>query len=141
MVGRAGELQRLEAVLEDLADGKPGWIALAGDPGIGKTRLLSELGEQAEARNLLVLRGSAAEFERDVPFSVWVDALDAYVASQDLEDSAAWSAELAAELAGILPSVRRAGSSDAAAIADERYRAHRAVRGLLELLAADQPLV
>ena len=29
-----------------------------------------------------MLAGSAAEFERDVPFSVWADALDAYVASQ-----------------------------------------------------------
>ena len=32
---------------------------------------------------------SAAEFERDVPFGVWADALDAYVASQDAR---AWTA-------------------------------------------------
>ena len=32
-----------------------------------------------------MLAGSAAEFERSVPFSVWADALDAYVAAQQLE--------------------------------------------------------
>ena len=79
-----------------------------------------------------------------MPFSVWADGLDAYVASRDLTTSPRWDAELAAELAGILPSAgraprgrRRAG----AAFADERFRAHRAIRALLELLAADQPLV
>ena len=43
-----------------------------------------ELRARAEERGFLVLAGSATEFERDLPFSVWVDALDAYVASLEL---------------------------------------------------------
>jgi DNA-binding CsgD family transcriptional regulator/tetratricopeptide (TPR) repeat protein len=103
--------------------------------------MLAQLRAFAEEREHLVLAGTAAEFERDMPFSVWADGLDAYVASRDLTASPRWDAELASELAGILPSARRAGAEPAAAFADERFRAHRAIRALLELLAADQPLV
>ena len=34
-----------------------------------------------EAEAIHIIREVAAEFERDLPFSVWTDALDAYVAS------------------------------------------------------------
>ena len=84
-----------------------------------------------------MLAGSAAEFERDIPFSVWVDALDAYVASQNLE----LDDELADELATILPALRRPGATYGHAVADERYRAHRAASTLLGRLSDDQALV
>ena len=117
-------------------------VALEGEPGIGKTRLLAELRDHAEARGCLVLAGSATEFERDLPFSVWVDALDAYVASQELGLQDVWDGEAVGELASVLPSVTRpAGSASVNSVADERYRTHGAVRKLLELLAADRPLV
>ena len=57
----------------------------------------------------VVLSGSATEFERDLPFSVWVDALDAYVASLELGLEALWSVEQVEELAEIIPSVRTRG--------------------------------
>jgi DNA-binding NarL/FixJ family response regulator len=133
-VGREPELERIDAALEALDGGAPAYIAVEGEPGIGKTRLLHELRDRAEARGHLVLAGSAAEFERSVPFSVWADALDAYVAAQGLE------LPDADDLAEILPSLRRPGAS-ASAVADERYRAHRAMRGLLDVLAGDRALV
>jgi predicted ATPase len=133
-VGRESELERLDAALEALDGGTPACIAVEGEPGIGKTRLLRELRDRAEARGHLVLAGSAAEFERSVPFSVWADALDAYVAAQGLE------LPDADDLAEILPALRRPGAS-ASAVADERYRAHRTMRGLLDVLATDRPLV
>ena len=45
------------------------------------------------------------------------------------------------ELADVLPSLRARAGRPQASVADERYRAHRAVRKLLELLAAERPLV
>ena len=85
--GRDGEpeLERLGEALDDLERGGNPCVAVEGEPGIGKTWLLSELRRRAEARGYVVLAGAAAEFERDLPFGVWVDALDAYVASQELE--------------------------------------------------------
>ncbi|MGH2943148.1 MAG: ATP-binding protein, partial [Solirubrobacteraceae bacterium] len=136
-VGRDAELQQLEAALEALGAGGPACVAVEGEPGIGKTRLLRELRDRAEARGHLVLAGAAAEFERSMPFSVWSDALDAYVAAQELE------LRDADDLAEILPALRRPGATGSS-VADERYRAHRAMRGLLDLLdllARERPLV
>ena len=137
IVGREEELAQLDALLARVDDGVAGCVAIEGDPGIGKTRLLAELKERAQIRGHLVLRGSAAEFERELPFGVWVDALDAYVAAwtHPAEDP-----QLEA-LAAVLPSRRERPAGHLDLIAEERFRAHRAVRRLLELLAADRPLV
>src|SRR3954466_14500215 len=140
IVGRDRELGLLESTLEDLDGGSARCLAVEGEPGIGKTRVLDELRARANARGHLVLSGTAAEFERDVPFSVWADALDAYVASQELDGDERWAPDLADELRHVLPSLRGAGGGSGA-IADERYRAHRAVHRLLGLIADEQPLV
>src|SRR5262245_29711308 len=138
--GRAqSELGQLEVALDELAAGSPACLAVEGEPGIGKTRVLTELRSRSDGRGFLTLAGSATEFERDMPFSVWIDALDAYVSSQELDRRDSWDAELAGELAEIIPSSRRRGGRRS--VADERYRAHRAVRRLLELLAHGRPLV
>ena len=135
-VGRESELQRLEAALGVLGEGSSACVALEGEPGIGKTRLLAELTALATKRGHLALSGTAAEFEQDVPFGVWVNTLDSHLAEQD----AGWDAALLEELGGIFPSLRGRGAGDST-VADERYRAHRAVRALLELLAERRPVV
>ena len=139
IVGRETELAQLEQTLDELDRGSASCLAVEGEPGIGKTRLLAELRALADARGHLVLSGTAAEFERDLPFSVFVDALDAYVVSQELSEHERWDADLERELGRVLPSLRSADS--AGAIADERYRAHRAVSSLLGLIAEERPLV
>src|SRR4029079_4874217 len=68
--------------------------------------------------------------------------LDAYAASRDLPAAAGYDAELGAELAGMLPSTGGAHAARRPATRPhERYRAHRAMRRLLEILAAERPLV
>ncbi len=138
IVGRDAELAELDAMLGALTGGASACVAVEGEPGIGKTSLLAELRHRAEERGCLVLTGVAAEFERDLPFSVWTDALDAYVASHalDLEPL-----DVVLELGEILPSLRPPGGARGESVADERYRSHRAIRTLLALLAADRPLV
>ena len=140
IVGRERELEHLEAALDALSEGGPAYLTLEGEPGIGKTRLLDELRDRADDRGHVVLSGAAAEFERELPFSVWVDALDAYVVSQDFAQHESWDAGLAVELGQVLPSLRSANGG-AGAVADERYQAHRAVSRLLGLVAENQPLV
>jgi hypothetical protein len=44
-VGRGEELARLLAALEQAEQGRPAMVLLAGDAGVGKTRLLIELAE------------------------------------------------------------------------------------------------
>ena len=108
LVGRDRELGHLQATLDALDGGGAACLTVEGEPGIGKTRLLTSCGARAEERGHVVLAGAAAEFEREMPFSVWVDALDAYVVAQGLTDHEGWDADLAAELGQVLPSLRSA---------------------------------
>jgi DNA-binding NarL/FixJ family response regulator len=140
-VGRADELGSLERILDELDRGHPGSIELAGEPGIGKTRLLRELAAGAEARGHLVLSGGASEFERGLPFSVFLDALDEYVAGLESERLAALDDEVKAELAHIFPSLSVLDDGRTVALQNERYRSHRAVCELLKMLAGPTPLV
>ncbi len=141
VVGRAEELAALDDAVAALEGGEPGVLLLVGAPGIGKTRLLAELAARADERGHIVLRGSASELERDLPFWVFVDALDEYVAGLDPRRLASIEPDVGAELARVLPSLSEFARSAEPALQDERYRAHRAVRDLLERLAATKPLV
>jgi ATP/maltotriose-dependent transcriptional regulator MalT len=141
LVGRADELGSLEWILDELDRGCPGAIEVAGEPGIGKTRLLRELAARAEARGYLVLFGAASEFEHDLPFSVFVDALDQYVGGLEPDRLAVLHDEIQAELTHVFPSLSTLAGGREVAPQHERYRSHRAVRELLERLAAPTPLV
>jgi ATP/maltotriose-dependent transcriptional regulator MalT len=141
LVGRADEIAALEQVLDELNRGPPGALELVGEPGIGKTRLLSELAARAERRGHLVLSGSASELERELPFSVFVHALDEYVESLDPDLLSALDDDVQAELAHVLPSLSALAAGRTVALQHERYRSHRAVRALLEHLAQTRPLV
>jgi hypothetical protein len=83
LLGRDAELQRIERLLDGLGRRSAAVLALVGEPGIGKTRLLAELEMRAAARDHLVLSGRATEFERELPFAVVVDALDRHLADID----------------------------------------------------------
>ena len=139
LVGRSAELAVLGAALDRITRGQPTAVALAGEPGIGKTRLLAELGRTADARGMLVLAGGASEFESDMPFWLFVDALDEYVRGLAPGRLAALDDDARAELAHVLPSWSTAERPRSPA--DQRYRTHAAMRSLLELLATASPLV
>ncbi|HEX5618282.1 MAG TPA: AAA family ATPase, partial [Solirubrobacteraceae bacterium] len=137
LVGRTAETRSLDHVLSELSRGESGALVILGEPGIGKTRLLAELGTRADERRCLVLTGSAAELENDLPFWVFVDALDDYVHGLEPQRLDALDTDARAQLGHVLPAL--AAHTDGAPA--ERFRMHRAVRDLLELLGAGKPLV
>jgi DNA-binding CsgD family transcriptional regulator len=140
-VGRTAELDRLSGLLDELADGDGISVAIEGEPGIGKTRLLVDLRALADSRGHLVLNGAAAEYERDLPLAVWTDALDSYLASRDPRRMEEWDVALLETLAGVFPSLSDSRPAIGRDVADERYRVHQAVRALLQLIADDTPVV
>src|SRR5215207_1834720 len=133
MIGRERELAVIDRRLRDLRG--PSVLAVTGEPGIGKTRLLEELAERARAHGCAVLRGRALEFESAVPYAPFADALDGEI---DARTVARLGEEPLAELARILPSLVE---RPAPRLATERYRLHRATRTLLGELARRRPLI
>jgi DNA-binding CsgD family transcriptional regulator/tetratricopeptide (TPR) repeat protein len=140
LVDRAEELALLERCLTSVENGGVCTLALDGEPGIGKTRLLGELERLARERGLQVLGGRACELEHDLPYWLFVDALDERLRSLDHDRIELIDANLRVELGRIFPAFAGFDGSSKTVL-DERYLAHRAVRELLERLAALQPLV
>ena len=141
LVGRAAERELLAAAVIGLRDRELRTLVILGEPGIGKSRMLAELRDLGDQQGAIVLLGSGAELEADLPYAVFVDALDAYVAGLDPYKLSSLENELGGELSMILPSFVHAAAADAPASQDERYRAHRAICELLERIAATKPLV
>ena len=142
VVGRGRELELVEQLLEGTCAGEARFLFVAGEPGIGKTRLLADLSDRAGGRGCLTLQGGAAEFERELPFGVVVDALDEHLESLDPRAYQRLPAEDLGELAGVFPALRSLDPGSAhPSTAAQRFRAHRAVGALLEHLAASRPLV
>ena len=116
------------------------FVGVAGEPGIGKSRLLGELAAMAGRRRCLVLAGRATEFERDVPFAPLVEALDEHLRSVGGRRLESLGRERLGELGRAFPSLASEDGGPAG-LEIERYRLHRAVCALLELLGGPAPLV
>ena len=75
LVGRAAELERLTALLDAASTGTPAFAALVGEPGIGKSRLATELSREAGRRGALVLTGRCSQDEGAPPLWPWTTVL------------------------------------------------------------------
>src|SRR6185436_12175514 len=75
LVGRAGDLARLGQAYEAARRGGPPVLALIGEAGIGKTRLLDELVATLSPQDARVVVGRAYETESQLPFGVWIHTL------------------------------------------------------------------
>ncbi len=132
LIGRVEELSTLDRIA---ARGKGfALVELIGEPGIGKSRLAAEACRRAEEAGWSVASGRSGEFEGDLPFGVFVAALDDRIAELDRPVQDRFS-----ELARIFPAL--AGDGVQGGLAAERYVTYRAVRRLLEALAGARGLL
>jgi ATP/maltotriose-dependent transcriptional regulator MalT len=142
LVGRDRELELLERLLSQAREGTPRFAQVTGEPGIGKTYLLAELGRRADRDGWLVLTGRSSELEQELPFGLVIDTFDAYLASLDPRDFDRIAPGDLSELAGLFPSLRSlVPEPEHPTTPAERFRAHRAVLDMIERLAARQPLL
>src|SRR5262245_53289805 len=84
-VGRGRELGIVGSALDEAARGRGRVVLITGDPGIGKTRLVTELAARARDRGARVLSGGCYEGEWAPPFGPFAEALTPYVRATDAE--------------------------------------------------------
>lgn len=138
-VGRADELGRLEAGLASALGGRAAAFLLAGDAGVGKTRLVAELLACAKRRGVVTLVGGCLDVaEGRLPFGPFAEALRGYVRTLDAPARAALSS---AELASMVPELRLAGHQAKQDRALMQGQLFELVLGLIGRLAAAAPLV
>jgi len=78
LVGRESEMQVIEALLTTVALDLPTGaraLTISGEMGLGKTRLLAALCEEAKARGFLVLTAGAYEAASTIPYFPFIEAL------------------------------------------------------------------
>jgi eukaryotic-like serine/threonine-protein kinase len=144
-VGREAELAVLTADLDAALGGRGGVVLLAGEPGIGKTRLAEELAAAAAARGALALWGRCWEGEGAPAFWPWVQLVRAYV---ETGDPAALRQDMgagAADIAQVVPAVRVClpDLPTPPPIEPEaaRFRLFDSLAGFLRAAAARRPLL
>jgi DNA-binding CsgD family transcriptional regulator/tetratricopeptide (TPR) repeat protein len=145
LVGREREWGFLQRALLGAGRGFARVAEVVGESGIGKSRLLGELGALAAREGWVVLAGQASEWDRGSRFGVFVDALGDHVASLGLAGLAGLGPDVVSVLAGVLPGLSvpdgLGEASHECSAEVERVRLHLAVRALLEHLASERGLV
>lgn len=76
-------MDELRLGLEEALWGRGKLIMLVGEPGIGKTRLATELAAYAHCRGVLVLKGHCYESEGAPPYWPWAQALRSYISDRE----------------------------------------------------------
>lgn len=146
LVGRGPEMAELTGHLEATIAGRGRLVVLAGEPGVGKTRLTEELGVRACRRGVQVLVGHCHEAENTPPYAPFVQVLErAWMRARSPAAFRALLGTEAPEIAKLLPGLRRRyhDIGPAADLAVEQAREHlfSCVRATLSRLAEHTPLV
>jgi DNA-binding CsgD family transcriptional regulator/tetratricopeptide (TPR) repeat protein len=105
-VGRQRELAELWQCLEAAGQGQGTLVLVAGEPGIGKTRLVCELAERARAQGWQVLAGRAYESEGMPPYLPFIEAVRPFVRTCPVEDLRVRLGRAAPSVALLIPEVR-----------------------------------
>jgi len=138
-VGREQQLNMLTSVWKQSVQGSRRAIFIGGEPGIGKTRLVSEFALAVHADGATVLYGRSDE-DLGVPYQPFAEALRHYITHGGSTDLASRQPNLTR----VLPELGLRTSSAALPGVDpgiERWCLFEDVAEVIELASADRPLV
>jgi DNA-binding CsgD family transcriptional regulator/tetratricopeptide (TPR) repeat protein len=141
-IGRSRELAELEAALADASAGRPSLAFIAGESGVGKTRLLQELERGALAAEARVVSGECVSLGDDeLPYAPIVAALRSLTRDGDPVLDELGPATRAG-LASLLPEL---APSTAPPVVDRdqpaQSRVFEALLTLLDLLGRHEPVL
>jgi class 3 adenylate cyclase/tetratricopeptide (TPR) repeat protein len=85
-VGRSDELEQLHQLLGRAAAGHGQLVAIVGDAGVGKSRLVWELTHSDRTRGWLMLEANAVSYGKAMPYLPVVNLLKAYFEIEDRDD-------------------------------------------------------
>jgi predicted ATPase len=144
-VGRHRELRVLKSALEDAAAGRGRVVMLAGEPGIGKTRMVEELAAYATSTGSQVLWGRCYEDSGAPPYWPWIEVTRARIREvkagqlrQDMGSGAVNVAEIVPEVRAKLPSLANLPDLSPE---QARFQLFDAMTSFLANTSQSQPLV
>ena len=105
-VGRSRELGEICAGIDGVVAGRGSFFTLAGEPGVGKSRLAQEAAGHARAQGLRVVWGRCWEHGGAPPYWPWVQVLRGLARTVEPAEITRWLGPGAAEIAHIAPELR-----------------------------------
>ena len=101
LLGRAAELGAAVPVLDGLLDGHGAVVAVTGEPGIGKSRLLQEVGRQADKRGVQWVQARCLSYGSVLPYWPFADLVRRLTGLEGGEDSTGVTERLVAPLEAV----------------------------------------
>ena len=142
LVGRRTELAHASALLDRISTGGARTVIVAGEPGVGKTRLALAVASEAVARHMGVVYGHCDE-GLNAPYQPFVEALGSWVA-QHLERLSAALGPSAGTLVHLWPALTSRLSAPTTINVDretQQWRLFEAVSELVRSISTDHPLL
>lgn len=145
MVGRAAYFEELSRALAAARSGDGQTILVSGEPGVGKSRLVSEVATIAADSGFLILQGECFEPDRALPYAPFLDLLRSLTSSRPAEELLAALGPTAQELGALVPEMG-GGSSRRARLPEfgpehQKRRLFGALAGVFGHLATTQPIL
>jgi predicted ATPase len=85
-VGRDAELEQLRGALGRAASGHGQLVAIVGEPGVGKSRLVWEVTHSHRIHGWLTMQASSVSYGKATPYLPVIDLLKGYLKIQDQDD-------------------------------------------------------
>jgi DNA-binding SARP family transcriptional activator len=139
LVGREDELKRLHTALEAALAGQGQLVAVLGEAGIGKTRLLVELASLAAQQGMAILVGHAYESEQILPYGPCIDAFRSSDLLNDMAIVDTLNPGVRAEIMRLVPAL--GDRSADVSMASEPSQVFSAVAQMIGELVTRQPLL
>lgn len=137
LIGRDVELATLRNALAEAGSGHGRVVAILGESGVGKSRLLADIAAEAHERGSHVLVGRAYESAQILPFGPWVDAFRSEGLITQERVLGGLNPVWRAELARVFPELAGPGLPTPS---DDYLRLFESVAALVAHVTATQPL-
>jgi DNA-binding NarL/FixJ family response regulator len=144
LVGRRADVAVLRMALDDALEGRGRTLLLTGEPGIGKSRLLALLAQEARNRQMQVAMGRGFSVESGVPYGAFADALAAPLHTLEPGTLTVLARGAEDDLRAIMPAfpgVRADSRARTGVEGDDKARLLWIVMQFLTRLATRQPLL
>ena len=144
LVGRGAQIDALRKVLAQAHEGNGRVALIVGEAGVGKSRLLRAMSDEARAQGFFVLQGACFEAERSIPYAPLLDLVRLFasttspaVVAHVLRPAANDLVSIFPELQPLLPEATPSASVDPES---DRRRLFHLLAQTITVLARTQPV-
>ena len=140
-IGRGDDLGRLAGAYAEAVAGRPVFVLVTGEAGVGKSRLLEEARRGFESAGATVLVGACIPLGDELPFGPVAEALRPLVAALGPDRLMALAGPHRQALARLIPELATTSERLPGEPPSGAWRLYEAVRTVLTSMARERPIV